>query len=105
LQFPSRIPYAGAVRIHVGPDGNAWVVNSSGQIRRYDGADWTLMPGAAKDIGIGSDGSVFVVGTDVYKWSGSTWVQRDGGLSEITVGAFGVPFGVNAANQLWKGYP
>jgi hypothetical protein len=100
----------GAVRIDVDPHGYAWIVNSTGQISRgYIGSlgpDWSLMPGAAKDIGIGGDGSVFVVGTDngVYKWSGSGWVKRDGALTDITVDQNGVPWGVNAANQLWKGY-
>ena len=46
----------GAVRIASDNYGTPWVVNDADQIFRYNGQGWDLMPGAAKDIGIGADG-------------------------------------------------
>ena len=64
----------GGTRIAVAPDGQPWVVNSSGLIFRRVGSTWQQLPGGATDIGIGADGSVWVVGLDagIYQWNGAT---------------------------------
>jgi streptogramin lyase len=56
-------------RIDVGPDGNAWGVNSAGSIYRWDGAKWHNIPGKATDISCGSDGVVWVVNSadNIYR--------------------------------------
>ncbi|MDP1613754.1 MAG: hypothetical protein Q8M11_22055 [Sulfuritalea sp.] len=99
----------GGVRIDVDPEGNAWLVNDAGAIFRWTGSNWVGIPGKARDIGVGPEGSVFIVGAGnngtIHKWNGSTWIQRDGGLNEISVGPGGVPVGVNAGKQIWMGYP
>ncbi len=51
----------GAVRIAVGPDGDPWIVNSSGEIFHWTGS-WQQYPGAARDIAVASDGTPWVVG-------------------------------------------
>ena len=53
----------GAVRIAVGPDGNAWVVDNAGFIYCFDGFMFQKLPGSAHDIGVGADGSAWVIGT------------------------------------------
>jgi hypothetical protein len=50
------------------------------------------MPGSARDIGIGGNGAVWVVGTharsggyDIYRWSGTAWANVSGGAVRIAV--------------------
>ena len=81
----------GAVRIAVAAGGRPWIVDwLVGFYRRTTASTfsgtWELMPGAAKDIGAGSDGSIWVVGTNavsggfgLYKWNGSGWDAASGG--------------------------
>lgn len=57
-----------ALRIAVDPNGVAYVVNSGGFIYSHaankdDPGGWTLVPGRAKDIAVGADGSVWIVTT------------------------------------------
>jgi len=72
--------------------GAPWVVNSEGGIYRRTGGSWQRMPGLAKDIGCGADGSVWVIGTDgtgggygIYHWNGANWTRVDGGAVGISV--------------------
>jgi hypothetical protein len=107
----TKIP-GGAVRIDVDPAGNPWVVNSNHEIFRLDhgpGAfaalsKFTRIPGPpALDVGIGGDGSVFIVGTDhgVYRWSGLLWTKSDGALDSVSVDPKGNPWGVNSAKAVY----
>jgi len=80
------------MRIAVDPSGAPWVVNVNGNIYSRASGSWQLMPGLAKDIGIGADGSVWVIGTDptpggygIYRWNGSDWSRIDGGATDISV--------------------
>ncbi len=50
-----------AVRIAVDPSGNPWVVNSAGNIFKWDGTTWQQVPGAARDIAISRYGAVWMV--------------------------------------------
>ncbi|MCX6180867.1 MAG: M12 family metallopeptidase [Bacteroidetes bacterium] len=100
----------GAVAIDVDPNGNPWVVNSAGSIFRGtpQGA-WTLMPGSAKDISVGADGSVYMVGTDVYrggngiyKFDGAYWVRQTGVGVRISVDNQGSPWIINDMGTVWR---
>ena len=51
-----------ASRIAVDPSGNPWVVNGINQIFRRSNGSWLRIPGRARDIGIGADGSVWIIG-------------------------------------------
>jgi len=44
--------------------GHPWVVNSNGNIYSRASGNWQQLPGLAKDIGVGADGSVWVIGMD-----------------------------------------
>lgn len=99
----------GAVRIDVEPNGTPWVVNSSGNIYRWDGRRWEQKPGAAKDIGIGGDGSIWVIGTgavsggySIHKWNGSAWDKVKGGAVRVDVDAQGIPWVVNSAGNIYR---
>jgi len=95
-----------ADRIAVDPRGVPWVVNSGHQIfySPTNGASWVNVPGGALDIGVGSEGSVWIVGTDgsVWKYNGAGgWSKADGNLTNITVDNHGNPWGVNLSRQIW----
>jgi hypothetical protein len=64
----------GGVRIAVMPSGTPWIVNSAGKIFQRTVTGWQQLPGSAKDIGIGANGSVFVIGTDAVQ--GGSGVYR-----------------------------
>lgn len=100
----------GGVRIAVAPDGNAWMINSAGNIYRRQNDAWVLLPGLAKDIGAGANGSVWVIGTtpvgagsdfSVHRWNGSGWDSFGGGGVAISVGPSGDPWLVNSAGSIF----
>ncbi|UEG50183.1 T9SS type A sorting domain-containing protein [Ferruginibacter lapsinanis] len=65
-----------AVRIDIETSGINWQINSSNNIYRNG-----VLSGTAKDVGVGPDNGVYVVGTDdkLYKWvSGSTYTALAG---------------------------
>jgi hypothetical protein len=63
------------------------------------------MPGgSAADIGIGANGSVFVVGTDgkVWHWNGKAWALRDGVGAAISVDPQGRPWATSPDKRVWQ---
>jgi hypothetical protein len=101
----TKIP-GSALRISVDPSGNAWVVNNSNNISRFDGTQFVQTPGLAKDIGVGADGAVWVIGADnssIYRWDGSNWVKKSGGATQIAAGRSGIVWVVNAGGEIYKG--
>ena len=76
---------------------------------------FTLRPGYAREITMGSDGnpsikSMWVVGTNqvpggygIYRWNGGAWLSLSGGAVAISVDASGVAWATNSANQIWTG--
>lgn len=71
---------------------------------------WTEIPGGAKDISVGADGSAWVIGTrqtgggyEIYKWNGSNWGVVEGGAVAITVDPQGNAWVVNDAGKIYRG--
>lgn len=67
---------------------------------------WELLPGRAKDIGVGADGSAWIVGSgvangDIYRWDGTQWILVGGSGVFIAVGPQGDPWVVNVASDLF----
>lgn len=67
---------------------------------------WELLPGRAKDIAVGGDGSVWIVGNgfgnrDVFRWNGSTWIEVGGSGVLIAAGPQGDPWLVNDDSDLF----
>ncbi len=76
-------------------------------------------PGGATDIGVGANGSVWIVGTNrvsggygIYRWNGKAWTAVAGGAVRIAVDRTGNPWVVNSAHHIyhwtgrsWAGYP
>lgn len=110
----NKLPLCAGVRIAVGPDGKPWVVNKSNLIYRFRDSTsaWQVMPGTATDIGIGADGSAFIIGTDdvspsggksISKWDGSNWVTMPACAGiHIAVDPHGIPYVANLSNIVYK---
>jgi hypothetical protein len=70
---------------------------------------FTLRPGGATDIGVGANGSVWVIGTNptgggygVYRWTGAGWAAMPGGAVRIAVDPRGNPWVVNSVHQIYR---
>lgn len=105
-----------ANQVTVAPNGQPWVINNEGKIFERVVSRWYERPGnsnqRASDIGIGADGSVFIVGIEsgklgskIYKWTGSTWQLWSGRAVRIDVGPNGYPWIVDRYNRIleWTG--
>ncbi len=120
--------------ISVGPRGSPWMVDETGVIfasrffkedegkerqRRTarggatiatitsdDPIKFVKVKGAATDIGIGADGSVFIVGieSDVGRWSNrrQVFLPFPGDLSRISVDPDGNPWGINRDGEVFR---
>ena len=67
------------------------------------------MTGAATDIGVGSDGSIWILGTDrqakgygIYRWESNNWVKANGDGEVITVDRDGNPWVINSDSQIFQ---
>src|SRR5262249_24596381 len=89
-----------AVRVAVDPSGNPWVVNHQGEIYRWAGNHFERVFGAATDIGVGSDGSVYIVGTDGCDGSGCMIYRRDG-AQWTAMSSTGISIPTAARNSAW----
>jgi hypothetical protein len=107
---------AGASRIAVQADGVPWYVDTSGNIfQRTTNSpttgSWIQHAGCAHDIGVGTDGSVWVIGCSpvnggyrIHKWDGTGFVTESaaGGGVRIAVDSTGTPWVVNDAYRVFQ---
>jgi len=107
VAFWVKVP-GSAVRIDVGPEG-PWVVNAAGGIYKWNGRAWDHMPGEAVDVGVGADGSVWVIGRipepggyGIYRWTGSNWNKIPGSASRIDVDPRGNAWVVTSGNAIFR---
>jgi hypothetical protein len=80
-------------------------------LQNHEGS-WKVLPGLANDIGVGADGSVWVIGTDervgghsIFKWLGTEWDMIDGAAERIDVGPDGTVWVVNSYGNIYKRPP
>lgn len=100
---------AAAVRIAVAGQNVPWVVKSNGNIFKRTGNYWQQMPGTAREIAGGGDGSVYIIGKNavsggygIYRWNGTGWTQLVGGGVQIAAGTNGVPWMINNSGDIFK---
>jgi len=53
-----------ALKVSVDKSGNGWVVNNGNKIFKHNGSRWEVQSGRARDIGCGSEGTMWVIGTN-----------------------------------------
>jgi len=100
------------VRISVDPEGHPWVVNKKDIIYVLGhNKKWQVSSGRAKDIGVGADGTVAVIGTN--KESGgfgvytrkfavkSAWGRINGAATDIDVDGTGLAWVVNKSQYIF----
>ena len=105
-----------ASRIDVGPNGQPWVLGFSDRIYTLIDGFWQQLPGEGGDIGVGADGSVWVVapaefGWDglekprgIFRWNGFDWERVYGDAIDISVGPDGMPWVTNMFAELYRGF-
>ena len=81
--------------------------------------DFQQVPGAATDISIGANSTVWVIGSGavpggfgIYRWTGSGWAVAPGGATHIAVDPAGNPWVINSTHNIyhwngrgWTAYP
>ena len=77
-------------------------------IYTYGAGRWEQIDGEATDIGIGADGSVWIIGTSevnggygIYRLSVEGWEQIDGGAVQISVDNRGTPWIVDSEDYIY----
>lgn len=93
-----------------GDIGSLTVWDRRGTRCAYTGVcEWEEMPGRARDIGVGGNGSAWVVGWTaitggfgIHRWNGSGWTPMSGAATRIDVGPDGVPWIINDAFEIFK---
>ncbi|HPH86514.1 MAG TPA: hypothetical protein PLC48_13680 [Ferruginibacter sp.] len=86
------------------------VIQDQGQQQQSSsGFQWSQLSGAASDIGIGANGSVWIIGTNsvnggygIFHWNGSNWDAVDGGAVRIAVDPNGTPWVLNDKRQIFR---
>ena len=90
-----------AAQIAFAPNDTLWAVQANGNIYHYVAGVWQSIPGAARQVSVGYDGSVYALGTtqmaggfQIYKYVGgpSVWLAMSGAAFQIAGGG---------ANELW----
>lgn len=98
-----------AVRLDVTPEGYAWAVNDKGEIHRYASDGWNRVPGVARDIGIGANGAVWVIGAqatqggfEIFRWNNGNWQKVPGGGVRIDVDIQGNAWVVSDGGDVFR---
>jgi peptidoglycan hydrolase-like protein with peptidoglycan-binding domain len=108
------LPGIDGLRIAVAPDGTAWVCDRAGAVFTHSAnasEPWVAVAGAgcATDVGVGMDGSVWVVGCPprqgtVLKWVPPTWHAASGTITaaRVSVTPDGVPWIVTDSGAIYR---
>jgi hypothetical protein len=103
-----KIP-GSAFQVSVLDKYSSHVVNNGDGIFQYNGSNWNHLDGAAKDVGVGANGKVWVIGTNVegggygiYRRDGSTWTKIPGSAVRIDVAPDGNAWVVNKDDRIYK---
>ena len=96
-------------RIAVGPSDHPWLVNDGNEVWHHDGR-WEKLAGAsARDIDVGQDGSVYLIGTvgtaptgGIYRWTGSEMRSEGHSGNRIIVDPEGNPWTIAEGGAIWR---
>lgn len=99
----------GGVRLALDPNGVPWVIQSDGYVARCDKLICTRLAVRARDIGIGPEGSVFIVDSSKTL---SRWNERSQSfdrlvtiadpVDQVAVGPLGKPWVINSKFEVWS---
>jgi hypothetical protein len=68
---------------------------------------WKKLPGKGRDISVGANGAVFMIGPDfnsVFRWNAKkkNWGEFGVGIARVAVGLNGQPWGINKSKKIWR---
>jgi streptogramin lyase len=71
---------------------------------------FTTMPGQARDIAVGPNGALWVIGAgvvsgtgyNIFRWAGTQWVKVDGSGTKIAVDPSGNAWVTNSAGKIYR---
>jgi tectonin-like protein/thiol-activated cytolysin len=76
--------------------------------RTAQAQEWQLMDGKARDVGVGADGSVWIIGTnavggshDIWRRNGTGWTNIPGGAERIAVDPTGNAWVINNTHDIY----
>ncbi|MEQ9681345.1 MAG: tectonin domain-containing protein [Rhodospirillales bacterium] len=104
---PQQVSMPGATGLAL--EGDRVVVNATSTDLRRSASDWTKIDGAARDIAIGSDGTVYAIGVtkkgsgyEIFKCAKTAdkWTRVDGTATRVAV-AGAVPWAVNGKGHIF----
>ncbi len=86
---------------------NVWALNTSGFIYNWNGRNWDNLPGKAQDIGVGANGTVWIIGPgnpngSIYRLMNTKFVKVPGSAVRVDVDQNGIPWIVNANGDIYK---
>jgi hypothetical protein len=100
-------PPSGA-RLALSPQGQPWTLDANGYVSRCGGSSCERLSVRARDIGIGPEGSVVILGSDrvLRRWNESAGeFQRLDSISDpvdaVAVGPRGKPWLISSTSQVW----
>ncbi|MCB2213457.1 hypothetical protein KQI52_15180 [bacterium] len=103
-----KAPREGWRRIACGKDGDAYAIDRDYKIFRWRNNDWQELAGAATDIAVGADGTVFIIGSEskghrIYKWDDGAWADFPGSnYKRVAVGPDGNPYVVSQDYKIYR---
>lgn len=99
----------GLVRLDAAPDGQIYGVSKDRKIWRWDGKKWHGIKGKARDIGVGANGKVWVIGNkkgkggfEIFHLTGRKWTKIKGTAVRIDVDPEGNAWVVNKQHNIWR---
>jgi hypothetical protein len=101
-----RTGYSFAARAAAG----LWLIAAAALAQAQGNLTWEAKTGGATDIGVGADGSVWIIGSDavgggnygIYRWKEFEWIKMPGAAKRIDVDPRGNAWVVNAAHQIFR---
>ena len=110
----SQVGVDGFLKLAVGPDGKVWAVNNKKKLYKSGkNGKWIFIADEIRDVAVGTDGSVFVLGGKKIKngWSVKKYVRKDqwltfpGRVRRIAVDPVGWPWVISSRLNVygWNG--
>jgi hypothetical protein len=108
------IPGRGGVAVDVDATGKPWMVDAGKNLHHYEGGRWELKRNHVSNVGIGGDGSVFILDDQVdnhgnyalLKWTGhaAKFLPLSRGAVKVTATGTGTPWIASANTNLYRQY-
>jgi len=97
------------VRVDVDERGLPWVLGADGAPQRFDGRVWVKLPGVARDLSVGPDGTAYIVSAEhePMRWvsAQSRWQKLLARADVVAAGADGNPWIATPDGEIFAHQP